>query len=181
MSVLNNPEAFLGKIKSAMKSTSKILNPKGAYERAVCEEIMLGKNKISEIENINASLRGRAEEISRGVNINDTKFKGTPDDLETIASMAKENFSAIDELEAANKNIRDKGVFASDIGVGRRGNIMFNTAKNYYNPNSSNFGARVGVTAGAYMAGAIGLRYADGGTLTRNSNGESDIAGIPGI
>lgn len=38
---------------------------------------------------------------------------------------------------------------------------------------------RLGMTAGAYGAGAVGLRVLSGGDLTHNARGESDIAGIP--
>lgn len=40
---------------------------------------------------------------------------------------------------------------------------------------------RMGVIGSAYAGAAIGARKLDGGTLTTNSNGEKDIAGIPFI
>jgi hypothetical protein len=33
--------------------------------------------------------------------------------------------------------------------------------------------------AAAYAAGSVGVRLLDGGSLTRNSKGEKDIAGVP--
>ena len=40
---------------------------------------------------------------------------------------------------------------------------------------------RIGATAGAVVAGGIGIRYLQGGSLTRKANGENDIAGVPFI
>ena len=37
------------------------------------------------------------------------------------------------------------------------------------------------VAIGGAVAGAIGIRYLQGGTLTRKANGENDIAGVPFI
>ena len=42
-------------------------------------------------------------------------------------------------------------------------------------------GARYGAIAGGYIGGALSTRYVSGGTATRNSKGERDIAGIPFI
>ena len=53
-------------------------------------------------------------------------------------------------------------------------------AQDYYlGGNLSQTATRVGVTAGAYMTGASGVRYLSGGSVGYNSNGERDIAGIP--
>lgn len=53
-------------------------------------------------------------------------------------------------------------------------------AQDYYLGGSlSQNATRIGVTAGAYMAGASGVRYLSGGSMSYNSNGERDIAGIP--
>ena len=54
--------------------------------------------------------------------------------------------------------------------------------KDYYtNGTAAERGARIGVTAGAYIGGALGMRMLAGGTATRNSKGERDVAGIPFI
>ena len=54
--------------------------------------------------------------------------------------------------------------------------------KDYYtNGTAAERGARTGVTAGAYVGGALGTRMLAGGTATRNSKGERDVAGIPFI
>lgn len=53
-------------------------------------------------------------------------------------------------------------------------------AQDYYlGGNLSQTATRMGVTAGAYMAGASGVRYLSGGSVGYNSKGERDIAGIP--
>lgn len=54
--------------------------------------------------------------------------------------------------------------------------------KDYYtNATPAQKKARIGATVGAYAGGALGIRALSGGTLTRNSKGERDIAGIPFI
>lgn len=40
---------------------------------------------------------------------------------------------------------------------------------------------RAGLAAGAFVAGSIGLRYSNGGSLTRNPDGKKDIAIVPFI
>lgn len=54
--------------------------------------------------------------------------------------------------------------------------------KDYYtNGTKAQKRTRIGLTAGAYVGGALGIRALSGGTLTVNSDGEEDIAGIPFI
>lgn len=58
-------------------------------------------------------------------------------------------------------------------GVGLKG-----LAKGYFgDPELGS--TRLKATAGAAVAGGIGIRYLQGGTLTEKPNGERDIAGIP--
>lgn len=74
-------------------------------------------------------------------------------------------------------------------GKGFSGNKMDNLAiglsgaKDYYMGDSSigTKALRYGATAGAVGAGAVGVRYLSGGSLTRNNDGQKDIAGVPFI
>ena len=59
---------------------------------------------------------------------------------------------------------------------------MGQAAKNYYFDGTLGERAlRIGATAGAVGAAAVGTRYATGGTATTNNRGQRDIAGIPFI
>lgn len=67
-------------------------------------------------------------------------------------------------------------------GFGSKTKNLGENIKRYYTEgDASTLATRAGVTAGAYGAGAVGLRYMSGGNLGTNANGESDIAGIPFI
>ena len=82
------------------------------------------------------------------------------------------------------KGLLDKGKFDINVGASSSSKVknLGDNIKNYYTEgDAATLATRAGVTAGVYGAGAIGLRYASGGNLGTNANGESDIAGIPFI
>lgn len=87
-----------------------------------------------------------------------------------------------------NVSAGTNGVFISDtpirdsLGVRAAGAKGF--IKDFYSPSVNGKGVtalRAGATGLAYMGAATGIRYANGGSLTQNSSGERDIAGIPFI
>lgn len=89
-----------------------------------------------------------------------------------------------DEVARTEKGLIDGGEFKIELGVtsaSKAKNLGHNIKDYYTEGDASTLAARAGVTAGAYGVGAVGLRYASGGNLTTNANGESDIAGIPFI
>jgi len=101
-----------------------------------------------------------------------------------------DRYKAQHEAYGAEKDNIEKamssGASTYDLNVGPSGGAKMKNlgenVKNYYTEgDASTLAARAGVTAGVYGAGAVGLRYASGGTLTTNASGESDIAGIPFI
>lgn len=59
---------------------------------------------------------------------------------------------------------------------------LIETPKTYFtHPDKSTRNARILTAAGGYAAASVGARYLTGGTLTRDSYGRNDIAGIPFI
>jgi hypothetical protein len=95
-----------------------------------------------------------------------------------IRTDAQGNIGAYDANALKGKTLD----FTSEPGSAAKFKNLGENIKNYYTEGDAGaLATRAGVTAGVYGAGAVGLRYASGGNLTTNSNGESDIAGIPFI
>ena len=113
--------------------------------------------------------------------INDIIGKATTNVDDKLSGLKnRANFDADGKFVGA----RDKGIVASGYADDIKGSIpdsidyYSKAAKAYFNTPGKR-GARIGAAAGAYAAGAVGIRLMDGGSLTRNSSGERDIAGIP--
>lgn len=118
--------------------------------------------------------------------LRDSVTRTNVDDV--ISSMQK-----IAKNEQFSGYIKDvvKPQIASDIhgfdgntvvpGIGKV-NYALNVPRAYYgNPDKKIRNTRIAATAGAYVGAAVGGRYLSGGTLTTDSYGRKDIAGIPFI
>ncbi len=86
----------------------------------------------------------------------------------------------------ANKKLAKKNATETAFSSMKR------NVKDYFNAQDLNYKdtvhlrnkaklARGGMALAAFGGAALATRYADGGSLTRNSKGEKDIAGIPFI
>lgn len=91
--------------------------------------------------------------------------------------------NALDSLENAST-----GIFFGDSPISETYKSRAAGAKafmkDFYSPSVNGWGVtglRAGATGLAYMGLATGARYINGGTFTRNSSGERDIAGVPFI
>lgn len=103
------------------------------------------------------------------------------ENLKAQESVFGSEVSKIENAMAGQNGARGANYdFNTAPGVGSRLKHAGQGIKDYYSTgDAGTIAAKVGVSAGVYGAGAVGLRYAGGGTLTRNNRGESDIAGIP--
>ena len=88
-----------------------------------------------------------------------------------------------EELTSKAKNYNDlrSNSFLKTDSFEQAGRVTVDAAKDYFDPRREGALKRAGIFGGMYAASAIGTRYANGGTLTKNSDGEDDIAGIPFI
>lgn len=104
------------------------------------------------------------------------KYKAQHDALQTEIDRTSKALVNPSSVEGGKFSI------TTEPGTGAKVKNLGENIKNYYTEgDAGTLATRAGVTAGVYGAGAVGLRYASGGNLTTNSNGESDIAGIPFI
>lgn len=125
----------------------------------------------------------RAEEIAT---LRDSVTRENVD--ETISSIQKiagdDKFSEYVDTIVKPQVANDvHGLNAETVipGIGM-GNYILNVPRAYYsNPDPKIRNTRIAATVGAYAGVAIGGRYLSGGTLTTDSYGRKDIAGIPFI
>lgn len=102
--------------------------------------------------------------------------------MSSSAKRATEGFSKEGFKQAYHNLSKNNGTSTNafknnmDIGVDMAKSYFWNDA------NNTQRAVRLGTAAvGAYGAGSYIARKSDGGTLTKNSKGERDIAGIPFI
>lgn len=105
---------------------------------------------------------------------------GTKEHAEALEQLTKMN-TQLSGLQSTYKNGTMDSVNSAlkeVTGKDKMGYLRF--AQGYFGDKT--YGStRVKTAIGAYAAGAIGGRYASGGNLTSNAQGERDIAGIPFI
>lgn len=97
----------------------------------------------------------------------------TPEQVRAFGKSVEELRPNMDAFkEDSKKFIKNDSIAAAQFAKG--------VIKDYYKTGTKGQKAtRIGLTAGAYVGGALGLRMLDGGTSTTNAEGERDIAGIP--
>jgi hypothetical protein len=125
----------------------------------------------------------KAKEIAK---LRDSVTKENVDNV--ISSMQKivqdDKFTGyINDIVKPQINTGVEGLSGNNVvkGIGTV-NYALNVPRAYYgNPDKKIRNARIATTAGAYVGAAIGGRYLSGGTLTSDSYGRRDIAGIPFI
>ena len=103
--------------------------------------------------------------------------------LMDLSDGAKLKQQALDNLSDSTNGVFIKDTpIRNSLGIRAAGAKAF--MKDFYSPSVNGWGVtglRAGATGLAYMGLATGARYINGGTFTRNSSGERDIAGIPFI
>lgn len=188
---LNKPAQFMESVQGCLKKAGKVLNPKQSFENGLSKEMLSVARQYNDLSKFkNEVLVNSAKDMvsNKGISKEAEKaFKeagySIPKNLEQLGATAKQVNATMDSMLTNYGNLIGDGASgAKDLT--QRGQIVVNGVKDYYNPSQNGIGttlARAGATLGLYEAGALGVRYASGGTLTTNSNGESDIAGIPFI
>lgn len=140
---------------------------------------------------VNTAAKINSENLDQSINkmggiLRSQKY--SEDQIEKVVTQAKQ--SATESIESLNEAAR--GVNRSNVrGFYMNGedgdptilgtlNYVGATAHAYFNPadkkiaKNRKFGA-----AGTYVAGTAGMRYLQGGTLTKDEYGESNIVGVP--
>lgn len=93
-----------------------------------------------------------------------------------VANAVKEAFS--DNVDQLRQSVNYAQRFAKEKPLTRAAE---STIAYFTNPDKATRNTRIAAVAGTYGVAAIGARYMNGGTLTRDQYGRSDIAGIPFI
>lgn len=189
MSLLNKPAQLMESFQRGLSDVKRVMSTSSSFEKAFNDE---RRRVFEEFKEINKFRKGpartRAEEIMNGVKASKSKVASdfekmgytVPNTMEDMASNAVDVFDRMADIIDNHTKLR-LGKLSEAESYEQAGRITANAAKDYFNPKGENFGKRVGILSGVYAASAIGTRYANGGTLTKNSNGEDDIAGIPFI
>lgn len=189
MSFLNKPAQLMESFQRGLSDVKRVMSTSSSFEKAFADERSRVGKELKELNNFRrGAAKTRAEEIMNGVKVRKSKVASdfekmgyaNPRTMEDMATTAK---SIQDDLISKAQNYNDlySNSFLKTDSYTQAGRITVGAAKDYFNPKGENFGKRIGILGGLYAASAIGTRYADGGTLTRNSDGEDDIAGIPFI
>ena len=100
--------------------------------------------------------------------INNVNINGKVQKLAAKEGKTEAFDKAVEAFNKAKSMDISKGVGLSGLAKGYFGDPEFGST-------------RTKATLGAAVAGGIGIRYLQGGTLTEKPNGERDIAGIPFI
>lgn len=191
------------------KLTTNAMELAGGIARGEYKELMTTKGFGSAVERNMRSLAKASDidldaammRAVRGGNFDvasEMISKMDVDQADKIASMLLESKSAVGSklqgMAAADSFIKTgaDGAYASvDSGLaqsyykaqreagkmGKAEYAMKATQSYFTEPGKQK--ARIGAAVGTYAAGSVGVRLLDGGTLTRNSSGERDIAGLP--
>lgn len=185
----NNPV----KANALSRFDSKILGGRGAEKVAkiqasdngLMKSLIPGKGEISKTvkHSVNADdIAGLRSDISKSVSQNRTNMANTRKQMLGLAEGSDEAIALqkqIDNYKTANKSLISSGneiksgSYTSDAS-------MWDKGKQYFG--NEEYGGNRKIAAGVGVGAAmIGTRFATGGSLTRNGNGESDIVGIPFI
>ena len=168
------------------KKALNLLSPKNAKEagfRAVQENINARKAMLSNIDSafktvITDSSKEATDKAMKVLRGHGFRPKDGEDIVEAAtAFQAKaQSFKPDEKLFKSNRKefLKKDHLSKPDFVAGA-------TKEYFTNGSKAELAARYGTIAGGYVGGALGIRYADGGTATRNSKGERDIAGIPFI
>lgn len=100
---------------------------------------------------------------------------------DTLAKYSDKSGIAINMMKSEAKDIVNNGMQTGNLNLN-----FFDKAKKYplayfSNPDKNIRNTRIATAAGLYAGLAVGGRYLSGGTLTNDSYGRKDIAGIPFI
>lgn len=161
----------------AKRETGSLLNQKG-LGKAFYSDITKSYEDLSTLDSgFMKALKGgnlnEAEKIAKKVggetlNAYQTASKNTVNRGTTLNNLIKDNGSTEDL-----RDIMDIG-----DGIGSKADFYSRAAGAYFLEDGKK-AARIGTAVGAYAGVSMGIRSLDGGTATRNSSGERDIAGVP--
>lgn len=121
------------------------------------------------------------EAVKMAKNINVKNYNETLNSLGDNISQYTDK--PVEKILERAKNITEEEISKSidpDI-ISKKDKILKYPIAYYSNPDTKIKHTRFAATAGAYAGLAIGGRYLSGGTLTTDSYGRKDIAGIPFI
>lgn len=162
---------------------SEFVSKAQSKDNGLMKALIPGKGEISKTikHSINAEDVGDLRsDIAKGIDQNRTKMEGIRKQMAGVAEGSEEAKTLqkqLDHYKAANKSLAASG---DEI---RGGSLtadasVWDKSKQYFGHEEYGGTRKVaaGVGAGAVM---LGTRFATGGSLTRNGNGESDIVGIP--
>ncbi len=153
------------------------LNKKGGMGKAVAED-MRNAASISNIELDKTLLKT----VKKG-NLDQAEGIATGSTADILARSRTNMQVKLDDLESM---AGDPGLAAAIYKTQKDGSLTdkidyYAGATQAYFNTPGKRAARIGTAAGVYAAGALGVRGLAGGSATRNSSGERDIAGIPFI
>lgn len=171
-SIKSNEEGFLSKMFGGMKEgVNDMIESSGVNDLGVVKSMMAYEGRGTLGNETRQLADGQMSEVTAGL------------DKAYADAVKNKNQSLADEIQARKDALVDsKGSYEAEPGFfSKAGNVLGQIGDYYTKGDAKDTATKVGVTAGAYGAGAIGLRYLSGGTLTTNNQGESDIAGIPFI
>lgn len=114
---------------------------------------------------------------------------GSPEDIDKIFRENEHLFGGRDWTTAANKAKSELGAKIETIKTPEQAykeasilTKLVETPKAYFtNPDKDIRNTRIKTAVAGYAAASVGGRYLSGGTLTRDSYGRNDIAGVPFI
>ena len=189
MSSLNKPAQLMESFQKGLSEVKRIMSTSSSFEKAFANERRRVGKEFTELNHFRkGAARTRAQEVMDGVKANKSKVASdfekmgysNPNTAEEMASTAK---NIQEDLIAKADNYYDlhSNSFLKTDSFEQAGRITVDAAKDYFDPRREGALKRAGIFGGMYAASAIGTRYANGGTLTKNSDGEDDIAGIPFI
>lgn len=111
-------------------------------------------------------------------------FKAAKTTASEGEAKALENYQKLiqnyQDFQNGSHNLTDEAL-RSMYNRGDKAGIGYNNLAKGYFGDETYGGKRIGTVLGAGVAVGVGMRYLSGGNLTKNAQGERDIAGIPFI
>lgn len=156
------------------------------------KKIYPGQQELSQELNNTIAIQAKIKETLSAMDLSDmsnlahkvragTYEKDIDGLAETLAKHHDKSSAAIDIMKNDAKSIIENGIQPGDLNLN-----FFDKARKYplvyfSNPDKNIRNTRIATAAGLYAGLAVGGRYLSGGTLTNDSYGRKDIAGIPFI